>query len=85
MTFALAKYRKFEKLCQGGYGFVSGNGSFWIKKDTYIIMTTFAWLVILYFFDHITQFFIDMKCVINSSNSQVQGIEKAESLLTLPI
>ncbi len=48
-------------------------------------MTTFAWLVILYFFDDITQFFIDMKCVLNSSNSQVQGIEKAESLLTLPI
>jgi len=42
MTFALAKYKKFEKLCQGGYGFVSESGSIWIKKDTFIIMITLA-------------------------------------------
>ena len=41
--------------------------------------------MILYFFDDITQFFIDMKRVFNGRNSQVQGIEKAGSLLTLPI
>jgi len=42
MIFGLAKYKKFEMLCQGGYDFVSGSGSIWIKKDTYIIMINLA-------------------------------------------
>ena len=42
MTLALAKYKKFEQLCQGGYGFVSGGGSIWIKKDKYVTVITLS-------------------------------------------
>lgn len=28
MTLALAKYKKFEELCQGGHGFAPGVGQF---------------------------------------------------------
>jgi len=34
----MVKYKEFENICQGAYGFALGSGSIWLRKDKYIIV-----------------------------------------------